>query len=273
MDGHPNGTTFEGEVTIVTGAASGIGRAVCLALAAEGAAVVAADVDRLGIERTIAEMIDDVGQAPRERPLGIVCDVRREEEVDRMIQRTLAEHDGRIDALVACAGILRPGGTPPKPLVDTTGDEWDAVVQTNLRGVFLCNRAVLPAMIAQRRGHIVNLSSTSGRRGRALDAPYCASKFGVIGLSEALAEEVRPWGVKVHVVLPDAVDTPMWEQNGPVPAPADALPPSRIADFILYLMRMPDDTILVSPTIAPFRTRRRAPKPAVSELARSATES
>lgn len=259
-----------GQIAIVTGAASGIGRAVCLALAADGAMVVAADVDNSGLENTLAEL---TGRFPIPRRLGFACDVRREDDVERLVQRTLEEFDGRIDALVTCAAILRPAGTLPKPLVDTTTAEWDAVLETNLRGMFLCNRAVLTGMIARRSGHIVNLSSTSGRQGRALDAAYCASKFGVVGLSEALAEEVRPYGIKVHVVLPDAVATPMWNQNGPIPAPADALPPSRIADFIVYLLRLPEDTILVNPVIAPFRTRRRAQKLATSELVKSATTS
>ena len=103
--------------------------------------------------------------------------------------------------------------------------EWDLVVETNLRGVFLSNQAVLPAMLAQRRGVIVNLSSTSGKRGLADDAAYCASKFGVIGFSESLAEEVGPRGIRVQVVLPGPVDTPFWDQNGPLPKPARILPP------------------------------------------------
>jgi NAD(P)-dependent dehydrogenase (short-subunit alcohol dehydrogenase family) len=242
---------LSGQIAVVTGAASGIGRALCLALTRQGASVAATDVDGSGIEQTL----DALGDA-RERTLTLEVDVRREDAVARMAS-AVTERFGRIDILVACAGILRPRGCAPKPLVDIDPEEWDAVIETNLRGVFLTNRAVLPGMIARRRGQIVNLSSTSGRVGRALDSAYCASKFGVIGLSEALAEEARPYGVKVHVVLPDAVDTPMWKQNGPIAAPPDALPPERVADLIVYLLTLPDDTMLVSPVIAPFRTRRR----------------
>ena len=258
-----------GEVAVVTGAASGIGRAVCRALAAEGVAIEAADTDRDGLQNTVNDLS---GLSTARRPLALTCDVRREDEVERLVERALEEF-GAIDALVACAGILRPKGAPPKPLIAVSATEWDAVIDTNLRGTFLCNRAVLPNMIARRRGHLVNLSSTSGRQGRALDAPYCASKFGVIGLSEALAEEVRPYGIRVHVVLPDAVATPMWDQNGPIPAPADALPAARIADFIVYLLRLPEDTVLLNPIIAPFRTRRRVKKPATAGLVELASES
>jgi NAD(P)-dependent dehydrogenase (short-subunit alcohol dehydrogenase family) len=111
-------------------------------------------------------------------------------------------------------------------------------------------------MLRQREGQIVNLSSTSGRRGRALDGPYCASKFGVIGLTESLAEEVRTRGIKVLAILPDAVDTPLWKQNGPVAVPKDSLAPERVADLILYVLNLPRDTILDHLTISAFRTRR-----------------
>jgi NAD(P)-dependent dehydrogenase (short-subunit alcohol dehydrogenase family) len=243
-----------GQVAIVTGAGSGIGRAASLALADEGVTVVAADADEPSAHRTVAEI---GARQPGGRALAVRCDVSREDDVEALVARTLDECGGRVDALIACAGILRPKGSQPKPLAEVTSAEWDAVIGTNLRGLFLCNRAVLGPMIAQRHGHIVNLSSTSGRQGRALDAPYCASKFGVIGLSEALAEEIRPYGVRLHIVLPDAVATPMWDQNGPIAAPADALPPARVAEFIVYLLRLPEDTLLVSPIIAPFKTRRR----------------
>jgi 3-oxoacyl-[acyl-carrier protein] reductase len=148
-------------------------------------------------------------------------------------------------------------GTSPKPLVEMTTTEWDTVLDTNLTGTFNVNRAVLPTMIANRYGQIINLSSTSGRHGRAHDSAYCASKFGVIGVTEAIAEEVRPYGVKVQTVLPDSVNTPFWQQNGPIPAPADALAPCRVADLILYLLNMPEDAILVNPVITSFRTRKR----------------
>jgi 3-oxoacyl-[acyl-carrier protein] reductase len=245
------GTRLVRQVALVTGAASGIGRAVCAALAGEGASIAAADVNADGVSRTLAELPEASAEAS-----AFEVDVRREDDVARLVDEATTRF-GRVDILVACAGILRPRGCAPKPLAETDPSEWDAVIETNLRGVFLTNRAVLPGMIARRRGQIVNLSSTSGRQGRALDSAYCASKFGVIGLSEALAEEVRPYGIKVHVVLPDAVATPMWKQNGPIAAPPDALPPARVAELIVYLLSMPEDTILVGPVIAPFRSRRR----------------
>jgi NAD(P)-dependent dehydrogenase (short-subunit alcohol dehydrogenase family) len=246
-----------GMVAIVTGAASGIGRATCLALSARGADLIAVDLDR---ERVQATLTDLAGSGAGRVPLGLVLDVRRESDAHELARRTL-EAFGRIDCLIACAGILRPKGSRPKPLVELATEEWDAVVDTNLKGTFLSNRAVLPSMIARRRGQIINVSSTSGRQGRAFDSAYCASKFGVVGLSEALAEEVRPYRIRVHVLLPDAVDTPLWEQNGPIPRPVDALPPSRVADLIVYLLALPEDTILSNLVIAPFRSRHRTAQP------------
>jgi 3-oxoacyl-[acyl-carrier protein] reductase len=110
-------------------------------------------------------------------------------------------------------------------------------------------------MIRQRRGNIVNISSTSGRKGLAYDSAYCASKFGVIGLSEALAEEMRQYGIRVQILLPGAIETGMWDQNGPIPRPDAILTPERVAELILYLVTMPEDMVLGAPIIEPFRKR------------------
>lgn len=179
-----------------------------------------------------------------------------------MARKSLERH-GRIDALVHCAGILRAAGKPPQMLAQLSTGDFDAVVETNLRGTFLANRTIVPVMMQQRAGQIVNLSSTSGKIGRALDSAYCASKFGVIGLSEALAEEVRPYGIKVTTICPDAVDTPLWDQNGPIRAPEHALHPARVADLIAYILSLPRDTLLQNVVLMPFKTRRRK-KPATT---------
>jgi len=251
-------------VAIVTGGASGIGRAACRRLAEAGAKVVVVDVSSARVEETIAELrgVADGAEGAEgvEGFMGLVLDVRREQEMEEMARRTL-ERFGRIDVLLASAGILRGRGSSPKPLSEVSVDEWDQVLETNLKGMFLSNRAVLPAMIRQRGGDIINMSSVSGKQGRAHDAPYCASKFGVIGMSEALAEEVRSQGVRVQVLMPDAVDTAIWDQNGPVPRPANALPPERVADLILYMISQPSDVILLGAVIAPFRSRRRGAGP------------
>ncbi|HEV8701727.1 MAG TPA: SDR family oxidoreductase [Candidatus Polarisedimenticolia bacterium] len=243
---------LEGQAAIVTGGASGIGLAVASRLVREGASVLVADVSP---ERTAETVRGLLAGRPGAAVFGRAVDVRREDQVNAMRDEAL-ERFGRIDILVASAGILR--GVPGKPqtLADTSADAWDRVIETNLTGMFLTIRAVLPVMQKQRRGNIITLSSMSGRKGVACDSAYCASKFGVIGLSESLAEEVRPYGIRVQSVLPEVVDTPILAQNGPIFRPRDMLSAERVADFILYLVALPEDTWLLNPVIAPSRARR-----------------
>jgi len=249
--GSPAGR-LEGAVAIVTGGGSGIGQATCLRLAREGARVVVVDLDPSRTEAT-AKRLEAAGAAD---PLALNLSVRSEEDMEAMA-RIVVERHGRIDILVHCAGILHPQGSRPTILAELTAKEFDDVVETNLKGTFLANRAVLRPMMRQRGGQIVNISSTLGRRGEAMESAYCASKFGVIGLSEALADEGRPYGIKVQVICPGAVDTPLWEQNSPLPGPETALPPERVADVIGYLVTLPPDTMLQNVVVVPFKTRRR----------------
>lgn len=243
---------LRGKVVIVSGSTGGIGHATARAVGELGASVVVADLDAGRVESVAAE-VAGLGAGGT---LGVAIDVRREEDHARLVQATL-ERFGRIDALIVCAGILRKRGTPPKLAVDVGIDEWDDVMSVNLRGVFLANRAVLPTLVAQRSGVIVNLSSVQGLQGRAYDSAYCASKFGVIGLSQAIADEVKSFGVKVQALMPAAVATPFWEQNLPAPMPSDAMPPERVADLIVFMLLQPEDSILVGPVIAPVGARRR----------------
>jgi NAD(P)-dependent dehydrogenase (short-subunit alcohol dehydrogenase family) len=246
----PAAGLLNGQVAIVTGGTVGIGRATCVALAKEGAQVVIVGRSRERLEQTLAEM---ARQQIGPEPLGLALDVRQEAEMVEMASRTL-ERFARIDILVTAAGILRGGAGHLRTLQHMSIPEWDEVLDTNLKGVFLANRAVLPAMISRRRGNIVNVSSTSGRQGLAYDSAYCASKFGVIGLSEALAEEMRHYGIRIQVLLPGAIETGMWNQN-PLPRPKDILPVDRVADFIRYLVTLPADVILPGPAIEPLKTR------------------
>jgi len=256
-------SVLRGKVAIVTGATAGIGPPTCFRLARLGAevAVVGRDPERIGI--ALSRLESETGRSA----MGVVADVRRESEVEQMVEQVFRRF-GRIDVLVTSAGILRAReASTLQSLARTSTSAWDEILDTNLKGVFFCNRAVLPIMIRQRQGHIINLSSTSGRKAYAFDAAYCASKFGVIGLTEAVAEEVRGFGVKVEVLLPGAVDTSMWEQNGPFSRPERALAPERVADCIVALLSAPGDTCLSGVAIAPFGGpaaegwRERRPKP------------
>jgi 3-oxoacyl-[acyl-carrier protein] reductase len=252
---------LRGKVVVITGGAGGIGLATARMAGELGASVVIADLDPARVDSAAGDLArgqaaDHTGGAAAGDCLGVAMDVRVEADHARLVQRTL-ERFGRIDALIACAGILRLRGTPPKLLVDTTTEEFDQVVGINLRGVFLANRAVLPTMIAQRSGTIINLSSVQGLQGRAYDSVYCASKAGVIGLTQAVAEEVRSFGIKVQALMPAAVATPMWEQNKPAPMPGDAIAPERVAEVIAFMLLQPEDTMLVGPVIAPVGARKR----------------
>lgn len=243
-----------GKVAIVTGAGGGIGRAACEVLARAGAAIVP-------VGRTAARLDETLGSARRIAGPGVEgfaleADVTVEDDMAGMARRVV-ERFGRIDILVASAGILRASRGGPRPAVETSVDDWAEVIRTNVRGTFLADRAVLGAMMRQRSGDIVNVSSTSGLRGFAYDAPYCASKFAILGLTESLHEEARLHGIRVQVILPGPVATGIWEQNRPVPPPEKTLEAQRVADMIGHLVTLPRDTVLHGPVLVPFRPHRR----------------
>lgn len=247
---------FSERTIIVTGAGGGIGGATCRALHAAGANVVA--VDRSA--DTLATLEAELKAAGGTAPLCLALDVTSEADMTAMAEKTVAAF-GRIDGLVAAAGILRTSGQP-HAVSDTGFDEWRTIMDVNLTGTFLSNRAVLPAMQAQGQGDIVNISSVSGQKGRAFDGPYSASKFGIIGLSESLAEEVQRLGLRVQTVLPDAVDTPLWDQSGTAALkPQNMLTAQRVAEFVLYLMALPRDVYIMNSVLSPLRSRVRKRKP------------
>lgn len=246
---------LDGQVAIVTGGTSGIGRQVCLALARAGVAVVVVGRHDTRLAAVAAE-VESVSAArawPR-CALGLKLDVCREVDMAEMAAQTLKQF-GRIDILVASAGILRGEGSRPTMMLEVTGQEWDRVVDTNLKGVFLSNRAVLKTMRAQRFGQIINVASLTGRRAVAFDTPYSASKFGVVGLTEALAREMQPYGVRVLGLLPGNTDTPIWSQNQPLPRATQTIPASRVADLIIFTLTQPDDLTLGELAIAPLRPK------------------
>lgn len=239
---------LDGKIAIVTGGTVGIGQEVCFSLAEQGVQVVVVGRNAERLDKTMQELGRRV---PSLEKLGFLADVRFEDDMQHMVDHSLA-HFGKIDILVSAAGILRGGDGSLKMLRDMSCREWDDVLDTNLKGVFLANRAVLPAMIEYGGGDIINLSSTSGRKGLAFDTAYCASKFAVIGLTEALATEMVQYGIRVQALLPGAIETGMWDQNGPLPKPGAILPSKRVADMIMQMLMTPDDMVLETPLIEPF---------------------
>ena len=206
-------------------------------MAAEGACVALVGRNRDRLIKAVEQITkyDDTHIDP-DRIIAMTSDVRSEKDMAEMVDKTV-RHFGRIDILVASAGLLRMTDSRPDLLANLRMDEFENILDTNLKGVFLSNRAVLKTMISQRSGQIINISSLSGRRALPLDAAYCASKFAVIGFSESLAEEVRPYGIRVHTVLPGNTDTPIWHQNRILPRSANVIPVEMVADVILFLVK------------------------------------
>lgn len=192
---------LSGKTAIVTGARRGIGRAIALALAKEGANVVVSDISQKDCRKVVGE-IERMGR----RGLALKCDVSSSDDVEDMVKRTVAKF-GRVDILVNNAGILTF-----KPFLELTDEDWDKTLNVNLKGQFLCARAVGRVMIKNKWGRIINIASiSSGGCGIAfpLIAHYTASKGGVIALTEALALELTSQGINVNAICPGAIDTDM----------------------------------------------------------------
>ena len=188
-----------GRCALVTGGSRGIGRAICLELAAQGASVA---LCYAGSEEQAMETVRGCERLGV-RALAIRCDVRRENEVQTMIT-SVQDALGRIDILVNNAGVTRDG-----LLLTMKEEDFDAVLDTNLKGTYLCTRCVVRAMMKQRYGRIVNLSSVVGLRGNAGQVNYAASKAGVIGLTKSAARELSSWGITVNAVAPGFIGTGM----------------------------------------------------------------
>ena len=182
---------FSGRVALVTGGASGIGKAIARRLLAEGASVASLD---LRVEAAVAEV------------LAIAGDVSRSADVEAAVARVEGEL-GSIDILVCSAGV--PGNS--LATVEVTDEEWRRVMAVNADGVFYCNRAVVPGMVARGYGRIVNVASIAGKEGNPMAAAYSASKAAVMALTKAIGKDLARTGVLVHSIAPAVIETPILE--------------------------------------------------------------
>ncbi|HSB81142.1 MAG TPA: SDR family oxidoreductase [Candidatus Methylomirabilis sp.] len=217
---------LRGKVAIVTGGGRGIGRAAALALGREGAAVALAARSAVEIEAVAREVRDLGAQA-----IPVATDVACEDDIARLSRRTL-ETFGRIDILVNNAGI----GLPLRDVVDLGLDEWSRVLQVNLTGPFLCAKAVLPSMIRQRWGKIINISSLGGQVGVAGNSAYGASKAGLLLFTRCLAAEVKRHGIDVNAICPSGTDTRLLREMGRAEGRTNLMQPEEIANTILFLV-------------------------------------
>ena len=191
--------TLDGQTALVTGASRGIGRAVALALGESGAEVVVNYASSPEAAETVVSAIQDAGG----RAYALQANVSDEDAVDGLI-KTVLERSGRIDVLVNNAGITRDG-----LLMRMKTDDWQAVINLNLSGVFLCTRAVTRPMLKQRSGRIINITSVVGLMGNAGQANYAAAKAGVVGFTRSTAKEMASRGITVNAVAPGFIATDM----------------------------------------------------------------
>ena len=217
------------EVALVTGAGRGIGRAIAIRLATSGCRVAAL----ARTERELAQTVEQAAAAGAPDVLAVCADVTRDAELEQAVQ-VIIERLGRIAILINNAGYAPPRAS----LLKTSLADWDRTLHTCLRAPMVLTRLVLPDMLAHGSGAIVNIASIAGKRGRQGEAAYAAAKFGLLGFTQSLYEEVRNHGIKVAAVCPGYVDTDMIPPNKHVDR-AKFLQPDDIADAVLQIVTSP----------------------------------
>jgi NAD(P)-dependent dehydrogenase (short-subunit alcohol dehydrogenase family) len=210
---------LENKVAVVTGGGGGLGEGICLCLAGEGAHVVVSD-----LEQDLAESVVKKVEALGQKSLAIRTDVRMPVQCEKLVEKSL-EAMGRIDILVCCAGVggfVHRGESSEELVIENISEaDWDLTIDVNLKGVFLCNRAVAPYFKKNKGGKIVNISSLAGRKGFDWIPHYSASKAGVIVLTQAVALQLAPYNVNVNTVCPGIIRTPMWDKGAEVLCQSD----------------------------------------------------
>ncbi len=215
---------LDGKVAIITGGGRGIGRETALLFAREGARVTVTARTFEQVARVADEILMNGGEA-----VAIPADVSNEEAVREMVEKTIDKFE-KVDILVNNAGIANVG-----PFVAFDSKDWREVIEVNLMGAFYCAKAVVPTMLENGWGRIINVASRSGKIGFPYETAYCASKHGMVGLTKALAEELASFNITVNAICPGATDTDMVPEVVKERLIGEIIKPSQVADLALYL--------------------------------------
>ncbi|CAM3822306.1 SDR family oxidoreductase [Deinococcus saxicola] len=242
-------TALSGQVALVTGASSGLGRATALGLARAGADLILLARSEHDLQ-AVAQDVEALGRRALVCPVDLASGPALIEAVQQAIPSL-----GRLDMLVNNAATDVPGS-----VLDLGAEEWDHVLDVNLRAPFLLAKAAFPHMQRAGRGTIINVSSVAGKRGWANASAYCASKFGLTGFTQALAAEGKPHGIRACVVYPGGMAT-SWgtfdaharaDQKPPAASPTDALAPKRVADLLVWMCAAPPELVLNEVVVTPL---------------------
>jgi 3-oxoacyl-[acyl-carrier protein] reductase len=232
---------LQGQVAIVTGASSGIGLATALTLAQAGVNVALAARTQSSLD-AVANAITKKGA----QALVVPTDVSNESQVEALVSKTISTF-GHIDILITSAGGAYFG-----PIIESRTEDWDAMINVNLRGLYLCCKHVVRAMLPRGQGHILNVLSIASTHTLPGSTGYTASKMGSLGLTRVIAAEVRASGIKVTAVIPGAVDTPLWDNSGSTLDRNKMLSADDVANAMLSVIAQPpgiytDEIVLMPP--------------------------
>ncbi len=232
--------TLDGKVAVITGGSKGIGKAIAFGLVAAGAKVVLAARTRETLEEVVTSLKESSSEA-----LAVPTDVTDAAAVEGLVQRTLDVYE-RLDILVNNAGIGRFG-----PVVDFAPNDWDAVIDSNLRAIYLCTQSALSPMLVQGSGQIINVLSIAAKVPFEASSAYCAAKAGALAFTKVLASEVRQQNIRVTAVLPGSVHTPFWDEIPQHPDFKQMLKPEHVADTVVSVCQQPSGMVTEEIVVMP----------------------
>lgn len=234
--------TLSGKVALITGGGRGLGAAIGKTLAEAGATVILADI-RVDLAEQVAKALQTQGL----EAIALSLDITNDRQIETAIQKIIDQH-GRIDVLINNAGT-----DVTLSVEELTITDWDRVINVNLRAPFVLSKFILPLMKQQGEGHIVNIASTAAKRAWANASAYHASKWGLMGLNQALHVEGRPHGVKVTAVIAGGMRTPFLLDRFPDIDPNVLQDPKNVAETVRYLLMQPAETVISEIMVLPMR--------------------